>query len=258
MQSVLNTLQIRNSPSGNHVNPANVNTNQGLDPLLIQSFPTFPYSSVKDFRREKYGLECAICLSEFEDESILKLLNICYHVFHQECIDLWLEMHKTCPVCRRELDMPEKRLDKSPLVLRSNSIDVVSETGSVLEDAVSIFIKEDDRDNRDSNANEQSRRTERLAQEGGFVSIMIKENETWDKKLDKLSRSRSTGHSVIGRNKENDDDKHTLRLPEHVRLKLLRGGHHNNNNWPGSCIPFGDYSENAAAESSAGPSSDKV
>ncbi|KAK3220372.1 hypothetical protein Dsin_014342 [Dipteronia sinensis] len=231
MESIIHSLQLRNSPSGNLVGSAAAATiNHGLDPSLIQTFPTFAYSTVKDFRREKYGLECAICLAEFRDDSMLRLLTVCYHVFHQECIDLWLESHKTCPVCRRDLDLPEKTLEKSPvLVHRSNSMnDIISDNGSVLEDAVSIYIKEDDNDND----NDQGRR-ERDHEQG---NISIKQDETWDQKLEKFTRSHSTGHSTLGIKKE--DDKHTLRLPDQVRIKLLRGHH----NWNRSCIPFSDYS----------------
>ncbi|KAK1578004.1 hypothetical protein Q3G72_026805 [Acer saccharum] len=51
-------------------------TNHGLDPLLIQAFPTFAYSTVKDCRHKKYSLQCAICLAEFRDDSMLRLLKL--------------------------------------------------------------------------------------------------------------------------------------------------------------------------------------
>ncbi|XP_028768193.1 RING-H2 finger protein ATL30-like [Neltuma alba] len=84
---------------------------RGLDPALLQIFPTFPYASVKEIQgknNKSYSLECAICLLEFEEDSFLRLLTVCCHVFHQECIDLWLESHKTCPVCRIDLDSSSK------------------------------------------------------------------------------------------------------------------------------------------------------
>jgi hypothetical protein len=47
--------------------------------------------------------ECAVCLSEFEEEDDLRLLPGCKHVFHQDCIDVWFQSHSTCPLCRASL-----------------------------------------------------------------------------------------------------------------------------------------------------------
>ncbi|CAJ1940616.1 unnamed protein product [Sphenostylis stenocarpa] len=51
---------------------------------------------------------CAVCLSQLEvDDEVRELMN-CYHVFHRECIDRWLEHehenhNPTCPLCRAPL-----------------------------------------------------------------------------------------------------------------------------------------------------------
>ncbi|KAK4778896.1 hypothetical protein SAY86_006424 [Trapa natans] len=87
--------------------------NNGLDPVVIQAFPTFVYSDVKHLRRETYELECAICLLAFDEDSVLRLLTVCYHVFHQGCIDIWLESHKSCPVCRGNLDLSPEKIQES-------------------------------------------------------------------------------------------------------------------------------------------------
>lgn len=143
-----NQIQAQQEPVQPPVNP-------GLEPHIIQSYPLFPFSSVKDLREDKYGLECAICLLEFEEEHILlRLLTTCYHVFHQECIDQWLESNKTCP--------------------------------------------------------------------------------------DKFSRSKTTGHSIV-RNKPEEEDRYTLRLPDHVKIKVTR---RHNNNQTESCISFGELVRN--------------
>lgn len=44
--------------------------------------------------------ECPICMDndQFTFKSWVKLTN-CSHIFHQHCIDLWLEHKQTCPVC---------------------------------------------------------------------------------------------------------------------------------------------------------------
>jgi hypothetical protein len=49
--------------------------------------------------KEKYT-ECSICLSEFNEETELRLLK-CDHGFHKICIDEWLiKYNNNCPVCR--------------------------------------------------------------------------------------------------------------------------------------------------------------
>jgi E3 ubiquitin-protein ligase ATL41 len=43
---------------------------------------------------------CAVCLGEMEDGELGRLLPACSHVFHVGCIDAWLRLSSTCPVCR--------------------------------------------------------------------------------------------------------------------------------------------------------------
>ena len=45
------------------------------------------------------GAECSICLTEFDAESRVRLLP-CRHVYHQRCIDRWLDRSRKCPSCR--------------------------------------------------------------------------------------------------------------------------------------------------------------
>ncbi|KAL6008356.1 hypothetical protein ACLOJK_033865 [Asimina triloba] len=80
-------------------------TPRGLPTSIISSFPTFTYSSVKDkdVRHGNDRPECTVCLAEFSDDDELRMLTGCSHVFHLECIDLWLQTHTTCPICRRDL-----------------------------------------------------------------------------------------------------------------------------------------------------------
>ncbi|KDP33039.1 hypothetical protein JCGZ_13625 [Jatropha curcas] len=222
MESVINNWHLRRSPSGNTVNPGSSPANNGLDPSLIQLFPSFSYSSVKDFRREKYGLECAICLAEFEFDDLLRLLTVCYHVFHQECIDLWLQSHKTCPVCRSDLDLPRETLEKD----HNNGIhDTRNQTGSgLVEHAISIEIRESDPDN----GGEESRQ--------GNAQVLTTHENQGHEQIERFSRSHSTGHSIIV-TREDEEDKYTLRLPEHVKIKITRV-----HNTTESCITFGEFS----------------
>lgn len=69
---------------------------KGLDSSVISSIPLFVYKMEK----HKHGLECVICLSPFEDNEVGRNLPKCGHGFHVECIDMWLQSHSNCPICR--------------------------------------------------------------------------------------------------------------------------------------------------------------
>lgn len=78
----------------------------GLDPAILASFPTLPYAAVRGVQEGKCGAECAVCLAEFRGSDAVRLLTVCCHAFHPACIDLWLETHTTCPLCRSDLQAP--------------------------------------------------------------------------------------------------------------------------------------------------------
>ena len=42
--------------------------------------------------------ECTICLLNYNEET--KKATECHHIFHQECIDRWLQTNNSCPLCR--------------------------------------------------------------------------------------------------------------------------------------------------------------
>ena len=44
--------------------------------------------------------ECCICLGVFEDGDKVKVLPLCRHYYHSECVDRWLSGHSSCPLCR--------------------------------------------------------------------------------------------------------------------------------------------------------------
>ncbi|MCL7032054.1 hypothetical protein MKW94_023940 [Papaver nudicaule] len=72
---------------------------QGLDRKVLDTFPVFVHPDVKNKRSVR---DCAVCLGEFEDGDVLRLLS-CDHVYHTDCIGKWLVSNSTCPLCRSEL-----------------------------------------------------------------------------------------------------------------------------------------------------------
>jgi E3 ubiquitin-protein ligase RNF13 len=45
-------------------------------------------------------LDCAICLENFTIGDKCRLLPICKHIFHAQCVDKWLLKTPICPICR--------------------------------------------------------------------------------------------------------------------------------------------------------------
>ncbi|XP_065859162.1 RING-H2 finger protein ATL7-like [Euphorbia lathyris] len=70
----------------------------GLEPVLVAAIPTMKFSreafsSVED-------AQCSICLGEYQEKEVLRIMPKCGHNFHLSCIDVWLRKQSTCPVCR--------------------------------------------------------------------------------------------------------------------------------------------------------------
>ncbi|CAL5037020.1 unnamed protein product [Urochloa decumbens] len=75
----------------------------GLDQDVIDALPVFLYREVvggADADAGKEPFDCAVCLCEFAGDDRLRLLPLCGHAFHIDCIDTWLLSNSTCPLCR--------------------------------------------------------------------------------------------------------------------------------------------------------------
>ncbi|KAH7292658.1 hypothetical protein KP509_29G079800 [Ceratopteris richardii] len=57
--------------------------------------------------------ECAICLADFQESECIRILPKCEHYFHERCIESWLIIHSTCPLCRSNLLLVPAKADPS-------------------------------------------------------------------------------------------------------------------------------------------------
>ncbi|CAI0558766.1 unnamed protein product [Linum tenue] len=79
---------------------------RGLEESVIRSIPVFKYTKTE--HQEKQGIsscsvECAVCLNEFVEEEKLRKIPHCGHLFHIDCIDVWLQSNANCPLCRTSI-----------------------------------------------------------------------------------------------------------------------------------------------------------
>ncbi|KAL0857421.1 hypothetical protein Bca101_062575 [Brassica carinata] len=96
--------------------PASVTASRGLDPAVLRTLPVFAFSDVT----HKDPIDCAVCLSEFEEGEAGRVLPGCKHAFHVECIDMWFHSHSTCPLCRSLVQPPATTLEEQIVIAISH------------------------------------------------------------------------------------------------------------------------------------------
>ncbi|GMN31581.1 hypothetical protein TIFTF001_003322 [Ficus carica] len=75
----------------------------GLDGPTIDSFPKIELGESKRLPKPSDNT-CPICLSEYQPKETLRTIPECNHYFHASCVDEWLKMNATCPLCRNSPD----------------------------------------------------------------------------------------------------------------------------------------------------------
>ncbi|XP_041007283.1 RING-H2 finger protein ATL16-like [Juglans microcarpa x Juglans regia] len=93
---------------------------RGLDESVIRSIPIlqFKKEGKRDFGERSF-CECAVCLNEFQEDEKLRIIPNCSHVFHIDCIDVWLQTNANCPLCRTSISATSRF--HTDLVLAPNS-----------------------------------------------------------------------------------------------------------------------------------------
>ncbi|KAK1370620.1 putative excision repair cross-complementing 1 ercc1 [Heracleum sosnowskyi] len=205
---------------------------RGLDATAIDALPTLAYSEVKGLHIGKGALECAVCLNEFEDEETLRLLPKCDHVFHLECIDMWLASHTTCPVCRADLvpvaGEPVEVMQELPVSGLVNEVSNVVESDQPQGEVHVIFVPDENQEKPTNHLLQMpkpdvmkragSLRVNRPPRSGSVRSGSVRSKLLEFGNL--FPRSHSTGHSLVQQGE--NVDRYTLRLPEELRNTIIK------------------------------------
>ncbi len=85
------------------------NVNNELEPVTLtvsqtelDKIPITPFNSLDDETKNHYE-KCTICRCEYDETDNVRILK-CSHLFHPECIDIWLLNNSyKCPICRSEV-----------------------------------------------------------------------------------------------------------------------------------------------------------
>ncbi|KAF8113319.1 hypothetical protein N665_0051s0014 [Sinapis alba] len=175
--------------------------NRGLDESVIRAIPILKFNKRRDGEekekeKENTSQECSVCLNEFQEEEKLRIIPNCSHLFHIDCIDIWLQNNANCPLCRTRVSC-DASFPPDPVSLPDNAF-----LGSVRDENEYVVIE---LGLGNSNSDRDSLRNERLlvAQERSNSGHLLTENppdliSQPTKKLDRggFQRKGKTLHKV--------------------------------------------------------------
>ncbi|KAH8065294.1 ubiquitin-protein transferase [Aureococcus anophagefferens] len=74
---------------------------KGAASSAVDALPTCKYCDAAD-HGAIVGDQCAICRMEFEPDDVMRVLP-CGHAEHAECLDQWLLINRSCPLCQKDV-----------------------------------------------------------------------------------------------------------------------------------------------------------
>ena len=81
----------------------------------MNGIPSNALTSTPD-RSEIESANCTICQNDDCNPAPLMTTTVCNHTFHKICLDNWLKVSNTCPMCRA--DLPNRAVDPIEQVTR--------------------------------------------------------------------------------------------------------------------------------------------
>ncbi|KAK6804656.1 hypothetical protein RDI58_002440 [Solanum bulbocastanum] len=90
---------LQNTTAGGAAVVPQPETSIGLDDSTIESYTKVVLGESRRIPGPNHGI-CPICLAEYHPKETVRCIPECEHCFHAECIDEWLKINGTCPVCR--------------------------------------------------------------------------------------------------------------------------------------------------------------
>lgn len=109
---------------------------EGLDTIVTQLLNQMDNTGPPPLEKEKIAeipkvtitadqvdmkLQCSVCWEDFQIDEIVRKLS-CAHVYHESCIIPWLELHGTCPICRKSLAPEQQPDEQRGLVAAANAV----------------------------------------------------------------------------------------------------------------------------------------
>jgi len=104
----------------------------GPPPLSSQRINEIPNVKITAEEVER-KMQCSVCWDDFKlDETVRKLP--CSHLYHENCIVPWLNLHSTCPICRKSLASDDDDADNDgdeDFVLLNRFVDLNNTAGNI-------------------------------------------------------------------------------------------------------------------------------
>lgn len=75
-------------------------SNSGPPPMPKEQVVKLPTVKISDDQVKSNNLQCTVCMDDFQVGDSARQLQ-CEHFFHEDCILPWLELHASCPICRK-------------------------------------------------------------------------------------------------------------------------------------------------------------